>query len=301
MSEKRIVITGANGNLGGSLIKEIVENTDYGVVAVANSFETIMDMLKRERITDVDRVIPMNQDVFFRGDLEKLHICAAVHMAFSRANRPSRDIADSLEYAKKTFKRLYEMQIPKNIYISSQSVYGTMSDWRVEECLPAPETVYSMAKYAGEKLFEVQFCDKCNIKYSTMRLDYVIQSQKLVSSLCRDVKNTGVMNLKVGNQTFSYIDKSDVAKAIIALLQFEGDWKPIYNVGPHKMRYTLTEIADVVMTVAKRRGIHGVKINSEEKDITLWSGMDSTLFMTDTGWKPTMDIYQMVEEIYEKV
>ena len=67
------------------------------------------------------------------------------------------------------------------------------------------------------------------------------------------------------------------------------------------MRYTLTEIAGVVVSVAKDHGIQDVKIHLEENDTELWSGMDSSLFMNDTAWKPSMDIYQMVEAIYEKV
>ena len=67
------------------------------------------------------------------------------------------------------------------------------------------------------------------------------------------------------------------------------------------MRYTLTEIAGIVASVAGRHGALDVTVSLEENDTVLWSGMDSTRFMKDTGWRPSRDIYQMVEAIYEEV
>ena len=301
MKRERILITGADGNLGGRLTREMVETTDYDVVAVSLSHDMISDMLDREQIADRDRVIPFGQDAFFHSDWSDLNVSAAVHMAFARGNRPSQEIANSLDYAKDVYRRLYDMRVPRILYSSSQSVYGSTSDWRREDCPARPETLYSMAKYAGEKLLEAQFRDVPEVRYSTLRFDYVIQSQNLVPALCRDVKRTGTIQLKGGKQTFSYIDRSDVAKAILALLRFQGLWKPVYNVGPHKMRYTLTEIAEFVSSIAKKHGVRDVTINLEETDATMWSGMDSSLFMNDTAWKPSMDMEQMVEAIYEKV
>ncbi|MBQ1371510.1 MAG: NAD(P)-dependent oxidoreductase, partial [Oscillospiraceae bacterium] len=273
----------------------------YGVVAVTLSHDMVSQMLEREEISDQSRVISFEQDAFFHSDWSDLNVSAAVHMAFARGNRPCQEIANSLDYAADAYKRLYEMRVPKVLYISSQSVYGTTSEWRTEDCPPAPESLYAMAKYAGEKLLEAQFRDAPDIRCSTLRLDYVIQSQRLVTALCKDAKTTGTIHLKGGKQTFSYIDRVDVAKAIVSMLRFNGPWKPVYNVGPNRMRYTLPEIAEVVSSVAKQHGVQNVKIDLEENDTALWSGMDSSRFRQDTGWEPTMDIYQMVEAIYEKV
>lgn len=297
---ERILITGADGNLGGALVKEILDCTKYDVVAISNSGEKFSDMLKRENIVDTSRVIAMNQDEFFLADRKKQKVVLAVHMAFSRADRSNEDIAGSLDYAKNVFGQIHNMEIPRVVYISSQSVYGNTSAWRREDLKPAPGTPYAMAKYAGEKLFEMQFY-RDSTQSSILRLDYVVQSQKLVRTLCTNAKEKGVIKLRGGKQTFSYIDKSDVAKAIVALFHFKGKWKPVYNVGPHMMRYTLVELAEIVKTIAEKNGASDVKIILDENDTELWSGMDSALFMKDTGWKPSKDIRQMAEAIYEEV
>lgn len=292
---KSVLITGANGNLGGSLAKELADNTEYRLVTISSEKQKVYEMLDREDVGNREKIIVLNQEEFF--SLEKCDIFAAIHMAFSRVNRPNHEIAASLDYTKRVFQKLKEINVPKVIYLSSQSIYGAISEWRREDCKPAPDSVYSMAKYAGEKILEsMEFSE-----YSILRLDYVIQSQKLVPTFCRNAKEKKELTLKGGKQTFSYIDRTDVAKAIVALLNSNNAWKTVYNVGHNRTRYTLMDIAEVVKAIAEKHGIRDITINLEENDTELWSGMDSSLFMYDTGWKPSMDINQMVEKIYQTV
>ena len=293
----KILITGANGNLGGTLVKELADHSSFGVVAVASEKKKVFDMLEREQVENRESVYAVSSDDFLRGEWTDDGIFAAVHMAFSRANRSSRDIAASLDYSRRVYHRLHEMKAPRVIYISSQSVYGTTSEWRTEATPVSPEIVYSMAKYAGEKLLETEFSETGAL-FSVLRLDYVIQSQRLVSALCQQARTTGVLSLKGGKQVFSYIDKTDAAKAIVALLQYDGEWRHVYNVGPDRMRLSLVEIAEVVKQVAEKHGYKGVDIQLEATDTELWSGMDSSLFTRDTGWQPSMDIYRMVEGFF---
>ncbi|MDO4332602.1 MAG: NAD(P)-dependent oxidoreductase [Eubacteriales bacterium] len=299
MSKERILITGANGNLGGALVKELADNTPYEVIAVSSDQAKIYDMLERECVIHRERVTSMNSDTFFHTNWSDLGVFACVHMAFSRANQSKERIAASLDFSKNVYRRLHEMSVPRIVYLSSQSVYGAISEWRSEDCAAAPESVYSMAKYAGEKLLEAEFTGS-QTEFSILRLDYVIQSQNLVPVLCRSAKETGTIRLQGGKQTFSYIDKSDVAKAIIALLDYNGPWQRVYNVGHDHMRYSLQEVADIVAKVAEKDGKNKISISLEENDTILWAGMDSARFMSDTGWHPLMDLYQMVEEIYKK-
>ncbi len=293
-----IIITGANGMLGGSLVRELADCSGCDIIAVARDKDKIRDMIAREEIRFRERITAVTQEEFSGGSWKDAG--AMVHLAFSRANMPNESIAASLDYAKNVFRKAKESNIPEVIYISSQAVYGPTSEFRSEDMAAAPDSVYAMAKYAGEKLFEEVFEGR-GVKHSVLRLDYVIQSQRLVPFLCRDAKEKGVLNLRGGRQTFSYLDKRDAAKAIAALLSCGGDWKPVYNVGPDRMRILLTEIAGIVKEVAEDHGRGNIEIRLEKGDAELWSGMDSRLFMHDTGWKPSMDIYQMIESVYEAV
>lgn len=301
MTVDSVLITGADGRLGGALVKELVKRRKFGVISASLNKKMSYDMFEREGITNRENIVVMDQKDLFSGSWNGLNVAAAIHMAFSRGNRPSIEIANSLDYARDVYQRLYDMGVPKVVYISSQSVYGNTSSWRTETLSPSPESIYAMAKYAGEKLLESRFMGRADVEHTILRLDYVIQSQKLVPALCKDAKEKGVLTLRGGKQTFSYIDKSDVATAIAALLESHTPWRPIYNVGPNKMRYSLLQIAEIVKTVAEKHGVNNVTIDLQENDTELWSGIDSSSFIADTGWEPSMDIYQMVEAIYEEV
>ncbi len=299
MKEKKwILITGADGNLGGRLTKLLADETEYGVVAVSSFPEKIPHMLERADVKNHDKVLGMSSEEMFQADLTKQNIVGAVHFAFSRAVFPKKDIASSLDYSLAAFRKIADSHIQNAIYISSQSVYGNTPEWRVEETMPSPESVYAMAKYAGEKLFESVYLEHKELQNTILRLDIVIQSQNLVKTLCRNAKENGKLQLRGGKQVFSYIDEDDVPYAILSLLNGKSPWKAVYNVGPNKMRYNLMEIAGMVKETAQRHGCNEIEIDLAKDDTALWAGMNTEKFAADTGWKPRYGIMEMIERIF---
>ena len=292
-----ILLTGADGNLGGRLSKLLCDGSEYGVIAVSSFPEKIPEMISREQINHVEKLIQMPSEMFFNSDLNQYRIEGVVHFAFSRAIFPNKDIANSLDYSLAAFRKIAESNIPNAIYISSQSIYGDTPEWRTVETVPAPNSVYAMAKYAGEKLFEAVYHHYPALQHSILRLDIVPQSQNLIKALCRNVKETGILNLKGGKQVFSYLDITDVPGAIYKLLCYQGEWKPIYNVGWNRKRYTLIDIGNLVKEIAAENG-QKVTINLNEDDSALWAGMDTELFIQDTGWKPLVDAKETIRRIY---
>ena len=297
--EKRILITGAGGNLGGRLTKLLADETEYEVIAVSSFPEKIPNMLERIGVKNPNRVFGISGEEMFRTDLSKMNIAGAVHFAFSRAVFPKKDIASSLDYSLAAFRKIADSHIQNAIYISSQSVYGNTPEWRTEETVPSPESVYAMAKYAGEKLFEAVYLGHKELQHTILRLDIVIQSQNLVKTLCKNAKESGKLRLRGGKQVFSYMDADDVPYAILALLNGKIPWKAVYNVGPNKMRYQLMEIAGMVKEAAKAHGYGEREIDFTEDETALWAGMDTGKFAADTGWKPRYDIRQMIDRVFE--
>lgn len=299
--EKKILITGADGSLGGRMVKLLADETEYEVVAVSSFPEKIPHMLAREGVKNLNKIIQMSSEEMFRADLTKFHIAGAVHFAFSRAVFPKEEIASSLDYSLAAFRKAADSHIQNAIYISSQSIYGNTPEWRLEETVPSPESVYAMAKYAGEKLFESVYLGHEELQHTILRLDIVIQSQNLVKTLCRNAKESGKLVLRGGKQMFSYIDADDVPYAILSLLNGKKVWRAVYNVGPNRMRYNLMEIAGMVKEVAESHGCNEIEIDFSQDDTALWAGMDTGKFEADTGWKPRYDIRQMVSRIFEMV
>jgi len=292
-----ILLTGANGLLGGKITKKIIEDTDFGVLAVASSPEKVSEMIEREHVDGTRIHFLSNQD-FLKPETELKEVCGAVHLAFARRTRPAADIAASIDFAAAVFHKLADSHIDRVINMSSQGVYGNTEEIRTENTVPAPETQYTMAKYAAEKLFD-DIMKECP-HHTSLRLDPVAQSQNVIKGLCKSAKQ-GQINLKGGKQVFSFIDAEDVGSAVTAMLQTGGDWAPVYNVGWNRVRYTLTEMAEIISEAAVYCGYKKPDIHLEESDIALWAGMDSTRFAGDTNWKPVIPFPSTARKCMEEL
>lgn len=288
-----IVITGATGNLGGRIIERILKNTDYSIAAILLDFESRQDFLCRYSPADQKRI-----KVIFKSELEEHDLRNAyvvLHLAFARRNRTFAEIADSIDYCKKIFTYFAERSPEKVIYISSQGIYGNTEQFRREDTDPAPATVYSMAKYAGEKVLEMAFKDT-NIETCIVRLESVVQSQNLVKALCKSAIDNRKLIIQGGEQTFSYIDEEDAADAIFLITTQPQKIGGIYNIGPNHMRVTLEQIARTIVELCDEAGFH-VEIEMSEGDKMLWAGMDSSKFMKEMAWQPKTDLKMMIRKI----
>ena len=289
-----ILITGADGFLGGKITKKIIECSDYNVLGLTLSMDYVDAMLKRERISALERVRFMSNDEFLNSPVNDWAISGAVHLAFSRRMQPAADIASSIVFASKIFHKLVDCKADRVINMSSQGIYGNTDEIRTESTIPAPATQYTMAKYASEVLFD-DIMRNCP-HHTNFRLDPVAQSQNVLRGLCKSAKE-GKISLKGGKQVFSFIDANDVPGAVLAMLKAEGDWEKVYNVGWNRRRYTLVELADIVADAAVNCGYERPKIELEKGDVELWAGMDSTKFTAKTRWNPEIELQKTVEEI----
>ena len=281
-----ILVTGANGFLGGKIARHIITDTDFDVIAVASSEEKVQIMCNRESV-DKNRIHFLSNEDFFKPETELKNIYGAIHLAFARRIRPANEIASSLSYASAVFHKLSECNIDRVINMSSQGVYGGTEKFRTEETVPAPENHYTMAKYAAEILFNNIMKDCPH--HTNFRLDLVTQSQNIIKGLCKSAKE-GKINLKGGKQVFSFIDGEDVATAVVAMLKTDGSWDNVYNVGWNRKRYTLIELAEIVAEATVKCGYIRPEIELVDADINLWAGMDSSRFMEKTGWKPSFTL-----------
>ena len=288
-----IVITGATGNLGSRIIHRVLKNTSYDIVAVLLDFEDAHAFLGKFGDIERRRIRIIFKSEMNKNDLKKADVL--LHLAFARRNHTFAEIADSVDYCKTIFT-LFAKQEPKRaIYVSSQGIYGNTEKYRREDTEPAPATVYSMAKYAGEKVFEMAFSDT-GIETCIVRLDSVIQSQNLVKALCHAAVSDGRMVIQGGEQTFSYIDEEDAADAIFMLSVHEGEISRFYNIGPDHMRVTLRQIAGIIQKQCSEIG-RSVEINVTDATGMLWAGMDSSRFMRELHWMPQNDLEMMIRKI----
>ena len=288
-----ILITGANGFLGGKTTRKIIKDTDFDVIAVASSEQKVLEMCERENVNK-GRVHFLSNSELLLPETNLKDVFGAVHLAFARRVHQASEIASSIVYASAVFHKLADSHIDKVINMSSQGVYGSTAEIRTEETVPAPDNHYTMAKYASEILFN-DIMHGCP-HHTNIRLDLVAQSQNVIKGLCKSAKE-GQIYLKGGKQVFSFIDGEDAASAIVSMLTVDGDWASVYNVGWNRKRYTLIELAEIVVDTAEKNGFMRPSMELTEADITLWAGMDSSRFIEKTGWKPTHTLEVIIRNI----
>ena len=289
-----ILITGVDGFLGEKITKKLLDETSYNVIGLTLSMDLAQNMVKREGITETDRVRFLTNDEFLKADNSSLQIDGAVHLAFSRRMQPAADIASSIVFASSIFHKLADCGADRVINMSSQGIYGNTEEIRTEQTPPAPATQYTMAKYAAEVLFNDILKDCPH--HTNFRLDPVAQSQNVLKGLCKSAVSGKIM-LKGGRQVFSFIDAHEVPDAVLSMLRSEGEWENAYNVGWNRRRFTLVELAELIADAAEKCGYKRPEIELQEADLSLWAGMDSSKFRKKTGWEPRISLEETVSEM----
>lgn len=296
---KKILLTGANGMLGVKIIKILIKTTDYDILAIASSEDKLKVKLEQEEIAEKDRIIFLSNEDFLSNDNSISEIYGAVHLAFSRRTRSEKDIAASIDYSLSIFDRLLSMDVKHVINVSTQGIYGSIKEMRCEDMSPAPDNHYTMAKYATEVMFNRCFSSSNVEEHTNVRLDIVAQNSNLIKVLCNQALN-GTIYLRGGEQIFSFIDARDAADGIVTLLFSKGGWERVYNLGWNRNTYNLIEVADIIASAAIQLGYGAPKIKLEKQNIELWSGMDSSRFMSHTKWKPRYSLYDSVIDVMER-
>lgn len=215
----KIVLTGANGNLGRELMKKA-------------SFQFLQ--VNREDWNDLDVKLACGVD-------------AVVHAASDHRTRPAESPISLVDSNLLTTARLLEgmrkHKIPRFIFISSCSVYGEgMNTHEASECRPV--SINGIGKLLNEKLIE-EFCSENRIKYEIYRVFNLYGGQDRFSILSKIKKSLEcnqpfiLNNRGVAQRDFIHV--SDVAGIILFLLEKGASFTHL-NIGTG----TTTKISTVV-------------------------------------------------------
>jgi nucleoside-diphosphate-sugar epimerase len=299
--QKTILIAGATGYLGQNLVKQLVKTGEYKVWTLNQRLTKAYEILGREKSTHYDW-----QDLQ-SGNLSLGNVDIVVHSEFSH-HCTHEEIAESLRVTSDLFTHLAIHHVPALINISSQSVYGQEHEplW-TEETPVAPTTPYTQAKYSTELMAQSLHTINNQVRTSSLRLSSLTGGQPgltLINEATAKFVNQALIgqdiHIRGGKQVLERLDVRDAANAVIALMQTNPlEWEPVYNVGGDR-QYKIFEIANLVIErVSHKTGKPKVKVNLEEKDITMRSGMDHSKFSKFTGWSPLYALPDTVDSLID--
>lgn len=287
---KTVLVTGASGFLGHHLVAELLKSDDTKVIAILGRPEDKANALPSE--TNIT-VFPA--DALFSEKFE--NIDTVINCAFARSN-DAKLLASAFDFTEKLIKRLEKLKVKSAINISSQGVYqrlgvGELSN---EKSPIEPIDLYSMAKYATEKMFNLS-----SIPYVTnVRLASILMPQRFLYFFVKKAKAGEAFTVTAPNQFAALLDVKDAASGLVAIANLEPERRAMtYNLGIGR-QYSLLEYAKTVKTTGDKLG-YNVSFDVADNGTEVCSGMDCTWLMKDTGWAPSILKEQMIENLFNNV
>ena len=287
---KTVLITGASGFLGHHVVKELLKHPDYDVIAIGGRPED-----KVNPLPDSPRVHFYTLDKLFTNKFD--NIDTVINCAFARSNDAAL-LARAFDFTEKLIRRLEELKAQSVINLSSQGVYKRLSKGELssEESPIEPVDLYSMAKYASEKLFSVSA-----IPYVTnMRLASLMMPQRFLYFFVQKAIHGEKFTVTAPNQYAALLDVEDAASGLVAVTALSHEKRSgVYNLGIGT-QYSLLDYANCVKAIGKKFG-YTVEFEIADNKTGSNAGMDCMKLMKDTGWKPVNTKAEMIVRLFKDI
>lgn len=289
---KTILVSGASGLLGSEIISQILDQTAHNIIAITSN------KVKVDNLSKSKRLIVISNDEWNKIKNQKADVL--INCAFPRSSKPNH-LALGLDFTEDMIQSALSRNIGNIINISSQSIYSQKSTIDIDESIsPSPESLYGMAKYAGEKIVN-SLCENHNVNYTNIRLASLTSLDfdvRMTNRFVKKVINNEPIEIHGGEQTISYLDVRDAAEALVKMSdRTDVNWNHVYNLGSNE-KYTLNNLVQEIGNVAKSHSIKNIKVNRLAKNDSFSNSINSTLFYDTFDWLPRWQIPDMIKELF---
>lgn len=205
----RVLVTGANGQLGSEL---------RGIASADYLFTDIAEL----DISNEDAVIAFVE----RNEIDTIINCAAYTNVDRAEEEP--EVAKSVNTtAVALLARVARRYNARLIHISTDYVFGgeRFSAPIVESAAPAPLGVYGRTKLLGERLIEESGCDYIIIRTSWLYSTYGKNFVKTILRLAAERDELRVVNDQIGSPTYA----RDLARVIVQICEQKGFESGVYH------------------------------------------------------------------------
>lgn len=284
---RTVLVTGATGFLGHAVVIQLLKNEGFEVVAIGGRPE--------DKVNTLPKHSRMKQYVL--GDLfsESFeNIDTVINCAFARSNDEAL-LSQALDFTEKLIRRLEEIKVKSVINISSQGVYQRLpiGELSTEQSPIAPIDLYSMAKYATEKLFNVSSI----LHVTNVRLASLMMSQRFLYFFVKKAINNEEFTVTAPKQYASLLDVTDAASGLTALAKIVPEERSsVYNIGIGT-QYSLLDYAESVRRIG-RELCYDVKYDVSDSGLLIGAGMDCSKMIKETGWRPLVLKDEMIRNCF---
>jgi UDP-glucose 4-epimerase len=324
-----IIVTGGAGYIGSHTIIELLDKTDFDVVAVDNfsnsvagNYDRVRDLTSRDFTTITLDLC--DEDLVFEKLAHLQHVAGIIHFAAFKSVPES--VADPILYYKNNLTSLTSIlkfavhkQVKNFIFSSSCSVYGNADELPVTEktLLKKAESPYGHTKQIGEEL--IAFFCKANPQLNAVLLRYfnpvgahmsgrlgefpIHKPNNLVPVITQAAVGKNSLTVfgndydtRDGSCIRDFIHVSDVADAHVKALKYLNNKKnkdnlALFNLGTG----TGVSVLEAIHSFEK---VSGKKLNytigaRREGDVVAVYA-DNSAAKTELGWSPAYSLDDMM-------
>lgn len=243
----KVIVTGARGFVGSEIVRKLLE-TNNNVFGIGKTKQ-----LKTAGLVDDGSNNYFTSDITDNKNLKELekleNIDAVVHSA-GLAHQFG-DIGKEKFYkvnvlgTKNITELAVKIKAEQFILISSTAVYGLKKNSIDEDTLCRPETLYAESKLEAENVC-IEICRKNDLPLTILRLAPVIGENNIgnAARLVSAIDKRRFIWIGHGGNLKTLIYKTDVARAVVRILQNKKDDLEIFNLAakPISMKEFVGEI-----------------------------------------------------------
>lgn len=309
ITNKKILITGATGYIGGMLVKEFCNDNDVSViirnVSYKDKFSPKVNVYVMD-INDENAVLSIDDSYNYI-----IHCASPTKSVFMMTN-PSITYNTITNGTENILKLAENLKVESMVYLSSMEVYGVVDrQHRIKEeelgfvDESNPRSCYPLGKRKAEELCKKYFYEQgVPVKIARLAQTFgrgvLADDNRVFMSFAKSVlSNEDIILYTKGDSMGNYCDIEDAIEAI-KLLLIKGVSGEAYNIVNEATTMTIREMAELVADKIANRSI---KVRIEEKDLSVTGyAPDTGLRLSGEkicalGWSPTKDLAQIYEEV----
>lgn len=320
LNSKTILITGATGLIGSTLIKTIIEynkiaNCNISIIAFIRNKEKANAVLG-DYVNDKNLKLYINDitgEINIEENIDFIIHAAAITKSLILVNRPVETAMTAILGTKNILELAKEKKIKSMVYISSMEIYGT---FETNDAITEDELGYINLKNIRNGYPESKrMCEfLCNAYYNeygvsvksarlaqTFGAGIPIDDTRIFAEVAKSViLNKNIILHTMGKSEANYCYISDVIVAILTIL-IKGVNGESYNVANENCHTTISEMAEMVCKKIAKDKIkviydipEDVSVNGYAPDTKLKL---SSKKLRELGWNPQYDL----EESYNRL
>ena len=287
---RKILVTGASGFLGHFVVKELLKNPEFGIVAIGGRPEDKANPLPESPRLQFYTLDKLCTEEFSNVD-------TVINCAFARSN-DAQQLAGAIAFTEQAIDRFVSLGVKSVINISSQGVYERFPKGKLsnEDSPILPIDLYSMVKYSVESMFKVSA-----IPYTTnVRLASLMMPQRFLYFFVKKAKAGETFTVTAPNQYAALLDVKDAASGLAAIANLQPEKRSVtYNLGIGS-QYSVLEYAESVKTIGDKLG-YNVSFDVSDNDTEVCAGMNCSLLESETGWHPIVYKDEMIRQLFDNL